>query len=51
MKNADKRKDTLFITYLDKYNLYGKPMSEKLIADNFEWDETINCPFRCSVIR
>ena len=36
MKNCDKNIESLYLMYLDAYNLYGWPMYQKLPVNNFE---------------
>ena len=38
MRNYDKKKDSLYILYLDANNLYGWAMSQK---DGFKWKENM----------
>ena len=42
MNDYDLEKQSPFITYLDKNNLYGWSMSEYLPYEKFEWLENIN---------
>ena len=42
MKNYDKRKESLYIQYLDANNLYGAAMSEKLPLNEFKWVNDIS---------
>ena len=42
MCGYDSNKQSTFITYLDKNNLYGWPMSEYLPYGEFEWLENID---------
>ena len=37
MKDYDKNKESSYIQYWDKNNLYGWEMSQELTANNFEW--------------
>ena len=37
MKNYDENKESSYIQYLDANNLYGWPMSQKLLANSFKW--------------
>ena len=42
MKNYDKNKESLYLIYVDYYNLYGEAMSENLPVDGFEWVEDLS---------
>ena len=42
MSDYDSNKSSTFITYLDKNNMYGWPMSEYLPYKEFEWLENID---------
>ena len=37
MKDHDKNKDTLYLTYRDVNNLYRWPLSQMLRGGSFEW--------------
>ena len=41
MKNYDKNKESSYIQYLDKKDLYGWAMSQKLPVDGFKWKKTM----------
>ena len=41
IKNQDKNKGSLYIQYLDPYNLYGWVMSQKLPVDCFKWTKNM----------
>ena len=36
-KNYDRNKESSFLQYWDANNLYGRAISQKLPANNFEW--------------
>ena len=42
MSDCDSNKQSTFITYLDKNNLYGWPMSEYLPDGEFEWVKNVD---------
>ena len=42
MKNYDKNKESLYLIYVDYYNLYGEAISQKLPVDGFEWVEGLS---------
>ena len=42
MKDYDENKESSFLIYTDYNNFYGKPMSEKLPVDGFEWIEDLS---------
>ena len=42
MKNHDKTKESIFLTYVDANNLYGKAMSKKLPVDEFTWETDLS---------
>ena len=42
MSNCDSNKQSTFITYLDKNNLYGWAMSEYLLYGEFEWLKNVD---------
>ena len=42
MSDYDSNKQSIFITYLDKNNLYGWAMSEYLPYSEFEWLKNVN---------
>ena len=39
MKNYDKNKKSSYVKYGKLNSLYGRPMSQKLSVNNFEWIE------------
>ena len=42
MSDYDSEKPSIFITYLDKYNLYGWTMSEYLPYEEFKWLKNVD---------
>ena len=42
MKNFNKNRESLFLTYVDANNLYVYAMSKKLPVDSFKWIDDIN---------
>ena len=42
MKNYDKNKESLFLTYVDANNLHGWAMSKKLLIDGFKWVDDLS---------
>ena len=42
MKDYDEKKESSFLIYTDHNNLYGKPKSENLPVDYFEWVDDIS---------
>ena len=39
MKNYDKSKESSYLMYLDRNNLYGWAMCQKLLVDSFNWQK------------
>ena len=50
MKNYDKNITPSYLTYLDKSNLYGWTMSQKLCVNGFEWVKDL-CQFKKDFIK
>ena len=42
MSDYDSNKQSRFITYLDKNNLYGWAMSEYFLYEDFEWVKNVD---------
>ena len=42
MNDYDPKKPSRFISYLDMNNLYGRPMSEYLPYEGFEWLKNVD---------
>ena len=40
MESYDRNKDSSYIVYLDKNNVYGSAMSRELPANEFEWTKS-----------